>query len=291
MSKPAPMPQPPVQLVVANAPITHFTLYKFGSLKSAPFDVEEYSRLKFGSDRVAKKFGRQMADQFFHEFYQLLTTTRCVVIPAPSTTVPVAATLLAKHFFDRLNSRLAQLNHAPVEMTHVHRDMTYNNNYADLQADERRKLLAGDSQYFNRDFVKGKHIIFVDDVRITGSHEEKLESVLKALKLPNGRTYAAFCRYTGNNPAIEGKLNHCYIRDAKDLVRIAHEHGHIMTTRAIRLLLEYDNHKFDELLQQAPDVFLESAYHAAIVKGYNKIPEYEQNFRVLTAYAKRISAT
>ena len=133
MSKPAPASAPPVQLVVSNAPIGHFSLHKFASLKSASFDVEEYSRLKFGSDRVAKRFGRQMADQFFHEFYSLLTSTKCVVIPAPSTTVPVAATLLALHFFHRLNSRLAQLGHMPIEMTHVHRDMTYNNNYADLQ--------------------------------------------------------------------------------------------------------------------------------------------------------------
>ena len=292
MTKAAPAPSAPVQLVVTNpAPISHYSLFKFSSLKSAPFDVEEYSRLKFGSDRVAKKFGRQLADAFFHEYYQILTIQKCVVIPAPSTTVPVAATLLANHFFNRLNARLANVGHLPVEMTHVHRDMTYNNNYADLQKEERQRLLAGDAQYFNRDFVKGKHIIFIDDVRITGSHEEKLESVLKSLKLTNARTYVSFCRYTGTNPSIEGKLNHCYIRDAKDLVRMAHEHGHVMTTRAIRLLLEYDPNKIDELLQQAPDVFLESAYHAAIVKGYNLVPEYVQSFRVLNTYAKRISSS
>lgn len=292
-TKPAPVtPAAPIHLTVVNpAPVGHYSLYKFGSLKSAPFDVEEYSRLKFGSDRVARKFGRQLADAFFHEHYQTLTTQKCVIIPAPSTTVPVAATLLANHFLNRINARLANLGHLPCELTHVHRDMTYNNNYADLQAEERRKLLAGDSQYFNRDFVKGKHIIFIDDVRITGSHEEKLESVLKALKLTNSRTYVSFCRYTGTNPAIEGKLNHCYIRDAKDLVRMSHEHGHIMTTRAIRLLLEYDADRIEELLQQATDVFLESAYHAAIVKGYNRVPEYKRSFAALSAYAKRISSS
>lgn len=267
-----------------------FSLHRFTSLKSAPFDIEEYSRLKFGSGRVAKKFGKALADAFFHEFYQVITTQKCVVIPAPSTTVPVAATLLANHFFNRLNSRLAQLGHLPVEMTHVHRDMTYNNNYADLQADERRRLLAGDSQYFNRDFVKGKHLIFIDDVRITGSHEEKLESVLKSLGMTNSRTYVSFCRYSGSNPSIEGKLNHCYVKDARDLVRMSHENGHVMTTRAIRLLLEYDPTNFDQLLEQAPDAFLESAYYAAIVKGYNRIPDYEQNFRVLAKVAKQVSS-
>lgn len=291
MTKTAPAQSAPVQLVVTNpAPIGHYSLYKFSSLKSAPFDTEEYSRLKFGSDRVARKFGRQLADAFFHEFYQVLTTQKCVVIPAPSAGVPVAATLIANHFFNRLNARLANVGHLPVEMTHVHRDMTYNNNYADLEKEQRQKLLAGDAQYFNRDFVKGKHIIFIDDVRITGSHEEKLESVLKSIKLTNSRTYVSFCRYTGSMASIEGKLNHCYIRDAKDLVRMAHEHGHVMTTRAIRLLLEYDSRRIDELLQQAPDAFLESAYYAAIVKGYNLVPEYEQSFRVLATYAKRISS-
>jgi hypothetical protein len=197
----------------------------FTSLQDAPFDTREYSRLKFGSDRVANDFGYAMADAFYARHRDILVSQPCVVIPAPSTTVPVAATLLSRHFMNRLNSLLAHEDALPVEWTLVHRNMTYNNNYANLPKEERQKLLVGDSIYINKDFVAGKFLIFIDDCTITGTHEEKISSFLAQERLDNDHAFVCFARYEGDDPSIETRLNHAEIRDANDLVKLSWEQG------------------------------------------------------------------
>jgi hypothetical protein len=256
-------------------------VHNFSSIEGASFDAADYSRLKFGSDRVANDFGHQMADEFYARHHDILTSQPCVIIPAPSTTVKVAATILSHHMMNRLNSLLAQHNHAPVEWTMIHRNMTYNNNYADLPKEERKKLLAADSIFINRDFVAGKYLIFVDDCTITGTHEEKIEDFLREEGLLNDHAFVCFAKYDGDDPSIEMRLNHVTIKDARDLVMLAHEKNHHVTTRSLRLLLEHPEADFERLLDGAPEDFIEASYHAAIVKGYNTYPAYVCNFNHL----------
>ncbi len=257
--------------------------HSFSSIEDAPFDVREYSRLKFGSDRVAKDFGYQMANHYYKE---IGVDGPTVVIPAPSTTVPVAATMLSRHFMNRLNAKLAHDHQMPVEWTMVHRNMTYNNNYADLPKEERKKLLAADTIYINRDFIEGKKLIFVDDCTITGTHEEKIMTFLEDEGLSNDHCFMCFAKYEGDDASIEMRLNHTEVRDAQCLVRLAWEINHSVTTRSLRLLLEYQG-DFDALMATAPERFLEDSYHCAIVKGYNRHDPYLANFNKLASKFRR----
>lgn len=256
-------------------------VHHFSDLDTASFDVAEYSKMKFGSGRAARAFGEKMANHFYTQYHSVLVDRRCVVIPAPSTTVPVAATLLSRHFMNRLNELLSCDNAKPVEWTMVHRDMTYNNNYADLPKEERKKLLAGDSIYINRDFVADKFLIFIDDCSITGTHEEKITSFLDEEGLDNDHIFLCFAQYTGADPSIEMRLNHTDVRDARDLVVLACQDDHHVTTRSLRLLLEYPEDDFENLLESAPLRFLEESFNNSIVKGYNVHPDYVSNFTTL----------
>lgn len=267
--------------VLSLPQVYRFAVHTFNDIETAPFDAEEYSKLKFGSNQAARTFGYEMADAFLERYRDILYTEKCVVIPAPSTTVPVAATLLSHHFMNRLNSVLARDGKKPVEWTLIHRDMTYNNNYADLPKEERKRLLARDTIYINRDFVEGKFLIFVDDCTITGTHEEKISGFLTSEGLDNDHAFACLVKYEGDDPSIEGRLNHHVIKTADDLVDLAWEDEHSVTTRSLRLLLEYPEDKFEALLNRAPPEFIDQSYHRAIVKGYNAYPAYVENFNRL----------
>lgn len=269
----SPMKKNPMSLRLA--------VHQFESIETAPFDVTAYSRMKFGSDLAARAFGYEMADFFFERHHALLTSRPCVVTPAPSTTVPVAATLLSQHFTNRINARQALIDALPVEWTLIHRNMTYNNNYADLPKEERKKLLANDTIYINRGFVEGKFIIFIDDCTITGTHEEKIIDFLAEEELSNDHAFLCFAKYNGGDASIEMRLNHVAVRDAFDLVRLSREEGHRVTTRSLRLLLEYPEDKFEGLLDWAGERFIEDTFHCAIVKGYNRHPPYRANFNTL----------
>jgi len=249
-------------------PPLRFAAHTFTSLVDAGFDVRAYSQVKFGSDRAAKALGVDLADRFFAHRRETLAR-RCVVVPAPSTTVPVAATLLSRHFTNRLNARLVAEGAAPVEWTLAHRDVTYNNDYADLPADRRREILAADRIYLNKDFVAGKFLLFLDDCRITGAHEDKLAAFLRHEGLPNGHAFVCYAGYAGGDPSVESRLNRAAVASAEDLVELAREPGHQVTTRAIRLLLEVPPPRLPALLAGAPAAFVEGAFHAAMAKGYH----------------------
>lgn len=255
-------------------------VHRFSSVEGASFDVGAYSRLKFGSDRVARRFGQEMAEAFFAAHRALLRQP-CVVIPAPSTTVPVAATLLSRHFMDRLNALLTRAGGRPVEWTQIHRNVSYNDNYASLPHEERRRLLAIDRLYINRGFVAGKVLLFIDDCCITGAHEDKLRAFLAEEGLDNPHAFVCFARYEGADAAIELRLNHAAIKGARDLVALAAEPDHRVTTRALRLLLEQPEADFDALLSAAPPRFIEDSFHAAIVKHYHLHGPYVANFKRL----------
>lgn len=246
-----------------------------------PFDVDAYSRMKFGSDVEAQRFGIELAKGFI-EAHGDVFNQPAVIIPAPSTTVPVAATLLSRHFLSHVNAYQDARGERPAEWTMVHRNMTYNNNYADLPREERRKLLANDSIYINRDFIEGKALIFVDDCRITGTHEEKVENFLRDEGIENDVYFACIAEYTGEDPSIEMRLNHTLVKDAADVAAIARsEPSHTVTTRALRLLLEYPTDKLSELLDSVPETFILQNFDGSIVKGYNDHPPYRENFEIL----------
>lgn len=272
-----------LRAMLADAPRgQRLAVHRFSSLEGAPFDVGAYSRLKFGSDRVARRFGHAMAEAFFAAQRGALRQP-CVVIPAPSTTVPVAATLLARHFTRRLNALLVGAGEAPVEWTQIHRNVSYADNYASLPHEERRRLLAIDRLSINRGFVAGKYLIFIDDCSITGAHEDKLSALLAEEGLDNPHAFVCFARYEGADAAIEHRLNHAAIQGARDLIALAAEPDHAVTTRALRLLLEHPEADFEALLRAAPARFIEDSFHAAIVKHYHLHGPYVANFKRLAA--------
>ena len=68
------------------------------------FEPADYSRFKHGSQSVARKFGRELADRFvtsrtFHEMKEALSDPAGVVIyPAPYHFLPTATFALKDYF-------------------------------------------------------------------------------------------------------------------------------------------------------------------------------------------------
>jgi hypothetical protein len=260
--------------------MTSWTVKTFSDLSAPNLDIGAYSRLKHGSDVSARILGHEMAEAFVEEKGDFIDdSTGIVVIPAPGTNVPVAATILAKRFVDRFNMILAPHMGVHAEMGHIHRYMSYNmNTYADISAEERQKLLEGDTLHFPETFIAGKSIIFIDDVCITGTHEKKLEKELQKKGLDNARIYASYATYTGADASIEGRLNKVSVKGPLDVVWLAQEPGFTVTVRCLRLLLEADKETLTQVLRGLPRRLREEFTSAAIEKGYYLYPEYKETY-------------
>jgi hypothetical protein len=271
-----------------RSPFAQFVVHTFDDLETSTFCPRDYSRLKFGSDVIARKFGDEMAEKFFSEHYDVLTTDRCVIIPSAFNVVEIAATILARHFMNRLNDLLSREGHRLVEWTTMHRTMSYVADYSFLPKEERAAMLEADKLYINRDFIDGKVLLFVDDVTITGSHEHKIVDFLKSHRLNNPRVFCYYARYLGETADIEAALNQASISGAEEYMQLIREPGHHLVVRAVRFLLDQPIDELKSVLRFADGPFVDRLYHACLAKEYDKLETYREGFELIRARHDRM---
>ena len=264
-----------------------FSAYQFTDYENAPFSAKDYSRLKFGCDVTAKKFGYKLAESFFAAHSDKLLANQCVVIPSPYNFVKNAATVMTLHFLDRLNDLVVSINGNHVEYATVSRKVSYTADYGFLSKEKRKGLINQDSFFINREQFRGKFLIFIDDVRITGAHEEKLIDELAKRKLKNDAMFLYFAEYFGDQPEIEAKLNFSAVKNVVDYVELAKSPNHHLIVRPIKYILSQNEESFTYVLNNLQEEQLRKLYHAAISEGYYRIPIYQQNLNTLREELKR----
>lgn len=267
-----------------------FVVHEFACLDTASFNPLDYSRLKFGSDLVAREFGYAMADAFWAQHRRMLITDRCVVVPSAFNVVPIAASILAEHFMNRLNDHLTREGHRMVEMTTMHRTMSYIADYSFLPKDQREALLGADKLFINRDFIQDKVLLFVDDVTITGTHERKIDAFLKDQGLINPHIYCYYAKYNGDRADIEAALNLSGISTPAEYLDLIQEPNHRLVVRAVRFLLDIPQDELAEVLNKLPFDFADRLYHACLAKEYDKQDGYRDKFKMLRARRDQLLA-
>lgn len=255
----------------------------FSSFANLPFAAADYSRLKFGCDSTARKFGYFLAERFFKEHAAELLSQDCVVIPSPYNYVENAATIMAKHMTDRLNHLLVCANGKNLEWSIIHRKVSYTNDYGFLSKSQRRELIDNDLFFLNKEFLEGKTLIFVDDVNITGTHEDKLVEILDRNKMTNRTFFAYFGKYSKGEVGadIEAQLNFAGITNVGDFVELTRQPDHHLIVRPIKFMLSQTPDDFAMAIRAMNDDFARKMYYGCVGEGYHRIPKYQDNFRRL----------
>lgn len=258
-----------------------FRVHTFHDLEKTKFQPVEYSALKFGSDAIAKKYGYELAEGFFNRHIDVLMSNSCVVIPSPYSHVENAATIMTKHFVNRINQLLVEVNGEHVEYSTIHRKVTYISDYGFLSKEKRKGLISNDTFYFNRQFIEGKTLIFIDDVRITGTHEEKLIEIMAEEKILNSTFFLYYGEYQGVSPSIEAELNFSCIQSMNDYITLVTNNECHVIVRTIKYLLGSNKSALERALSQLPYSFIEKIYYGSLGEGYYKIPAYQENFNLI----------
>ncbi|UIK01169.1 phosphoribosyltransferase family protein (plasmid) [Rhizobium leguminosarum] len=259
-----------------------FALYEFQSIEDAPFRPEQYSRMKFGCDEAAREMGHQIADAFFEKNASAILNRPCLMISSPFNFVPNAANVMTMHLLNRLNSHIVDAKGNHVEYATVPRKTSYVNDFGHLSGEERKLLLAGDRFYFNSQHFEGRCLLFVDDVKITGTHKNKLVELMHEQQLKNKTFFLYFARYTGDRPNIESEINFAAVKSIKDLNRIVVEPNHHMTARKIKYILSAaPSELYHDFLRFRSYRYLRALYFNCLNEGYYKIKEYETNIALI----------
>lgn len=259
----------------------HFA-HTFATLTDAGFNTSDYSKLKFGSNQAAKRMGRILAESFFEAHWGRLLHEQFVVIPSPYNYVKNAATVLSEHFVDHLNYRVALSGGKALEWDIIHRKVSYINDYGFLSKEDRKALIDGDTFSINQDFWGKKNLIFIDDVNITGTHEDKLIEILDAENVTNDTFFLYFAKYNGTEANTEAALNFSNINSVSAFVQmIKDEPDAKCLVRPIKYLMSQNEITFKVALSQLPLPYVEQLYLGCLAEGYNVIDKYEENFEFL----------
>lgn len=257
-----------------------FSLYKITNEKNLPFNPQDYSKFKFGSKKVARLFGTELAKVFAWEYVLPRKLNKnIVVLSSPYCFIPTATHAMKDYFVRELNEYLIQCGYPVVEETKIHRTITYKEDYGELSAEERTKLIQNDGFQIDVNFIKDKQLLLLDDVKITGSHERVIERMFNDLGINPDRIFIYFAELCNANinPKIENAINYAFVQNLLDLDKIIKNDEFILNTRIVKYILNYNHEEFVSFITYQKIKLVESIYHAAIGNSYHLIPEYTKN--------------
>jgi hypothetical protein len=257
-----------------------FSLHKINNSESFGFNPSDYSRFKFGDEAVAEKFGTDLATQFIEKYLQPNPIiNQLVVISSPYSFIPTATFALKNYFVFTLNQWLADNNFSVVQETKVHRTITYKEDYGELNAEQRMKLIGNDSFHIDKEFLIDKTLLFLDDIKITGSHERMISKMLTEYNLENDTLLLYFAELENKNihPNIENFINYYFVKSIFDLNSITNSNNFRINTRIVKYILNHDFPSFKVFIQSQTVDFITLLYNMALGNSYHTIEEYKTN--------------
>ncbi len=266
-------------------PVT-YSLNKIYNDRSFGFCPDDYSRFKFGDEAVAKRFGKALAEGFIAEKLLHRPASQLVVVSSPYSFIPTATFAMKTHFVFTLNRWLAAHHYPVVQETKVHRTITYKEDYGELNAEQRMQLIGNDAFHIDKAFLEGKTIIFLDDIRITGSHERMIIKMAAEYGLTNKIYLLYFAELVNKeiHPNIENFLNYHCVKSIFDLEPIIQSDGFSINTRIVKYILNYDFEAYRIFIQNQTDEFINLLYDMALGNAYHTIEAYEKNLNFVKAY-------
>jgi len=263
--------------------IETFSAFKINDKENFGFSPETYSRLKFGSLSAARHFGESLAQGFIHHFGNLLTDRQIVVLPSAYSHIRTASCIMKDFFVNRLNLFLFDHNCPPVEESKISRTVTYREDYGEMTAEQRYNLIKGDKFHVDKSFMDNKKLIFIDDIKITGTHERIITKMLDDFDIQNDcfMLYLAELQNDSVHPNIENYLNHFCVKGLDNLDEIIKTGDFIFNTRVVKYILNSDYNQCKVFLARQDKSFINDLFYLAIGNSYGKFLEYRKNLEYI----------
>jgi len=261
-----------------------YSLHKIFDISELTFNPSDYCQFKFGNVSIAQKFGRELANNFINENSEiLLNQEELYIAPSPYLSIPTASNYLCKEFVKGINGFLFENNKKSINEIKITRINTYTEDYGNLSFEERKSMIEKDTYYIDKEVVNNKFCIFIDDIKITGSHEFTIKNILNSLEIKGNFHFVYFAELKNKeiSPKIENYFNYYSIRGIKDIVEIIKNQNFRFNTRVIKYLLSFNNIEFEIIMKEMDDCQKLLFLDLAISNNYHLIPLYSLNINHL----------
>ncbi len=237
-----------------------------------------YSRFKHGDALYSGRFGKVLADAF-EQGPGRGVRREIWVTSSGFGSVPPAAHSLVRPFARALG--------IPSRTVEVRRRGISAGDYARMAPGARRAAVSSDCMSVDRDLT-GAHVVALDDIRVTGTHEDAMDACLVAagaarihhLYLVDAHAYAGA-------PAVESALNEAAVRDVHDLLAVATGPSFQPNARVCRRVMQLPRAQLAHFVAHAPEAVLAWIARAIELDRLDRVAPYRAG---VTAYRELLGA-
>ncbi|MGE6219447.1 phosphoribosyltransferase family protein [Nubsella zeaxanthinifaciens] len=266
-----------------------YSLYKITDQHNCPFSESEYSKFKFGDSALAEKFAEELFNGFISQHKELiLAHDEVVILPSPYHSIPTASNYLSFHFKTKMNAFLYENNKKALVESKIHRNQTYTTDYGNLDYNERVRLIANDTYYIDRNFINGKLCLFMDDIKITGSHEHIVKKILNQYSVEGNFIFVYYAELLNKDihPNIENYYNYFFVKDVESLSKIINSKSFVFNTRTVKYILKLERNDLLSLMEMVDSSRFEQLFHLSISNNYHTIADYKENLSYINQSIK-----
>lgn len=269
--------------------ITTLATYNISDENSFGFSAKDYSKFKFGSSKIGQLFGDGLFKKLINSKNSEINSYKKIYIfTSPYDFIPTATNTIFDSVFDKLSKHLN--TKCVVEKRKIHRNTTYTDDYGSLSKDQRMKLISNDSFNLKNDFEGNELLIFLDDIKITGSHEFVVKKTLNENRIKNDVffMYHAILNNKNIDPTFENYLNYNYVRGVDEILKIHNESDFVLNTRFTKYILKLNDNDINYFLLNIKKIELEKIILASKGNKYDKISEYSVNWEKIIKLHKHL---
>jgi hypothetical protein len=252
------------------------------TLNSEDFDVESYSRFKYGDASVARSYANDLAEQVVDNYPEGIDDL--YIASSAYKQVPTAAYYIS-HL---LLSSLAAREYVPEGVFRIDRGIIFGHDYATLNEKERQEVMANNGLEVSqsaRQELEGKEVLIVDDIRVTGKHEESLTQALGGIglkKLAFGYVAVIEKEAAKEHPEMEDFINSSAVKSIADLVPIIESGQFYLNARTCKFILQHTLGEIEEFFRSIPEDVTRTITASIIADGYHKMGKFASKFSTIS---------
>lgn len=261
-----------------------YSLHKITSKSNLTFNPSDYSWFKFGDKDFAKKFAKELFDGFIiSNSEKILEQNEIIILPSPYLSIPTASNFLCFYFKEFLNKFLFENNKKAAIESKIYRNQTYVTDYGNLDFEERVKLISNDTYYIDKEFINGKFCLFLDDIKITGSHEHTVNKILSQYDVKGDFFFIYFAELVNKDihPNIENYFNYFSVKGIEEIIDVVNRKNFQFNTRIVKYILNLNEDELTLLLNSINSIRREELFLLSISNNYHQISEYNKNLTTI----------
>lgn len=247
-----------------------------------------YSHFKYGSKSKAREFGLSLAESFAKsDIYRELcvkydfTSNAIAITAAPYKFIPTASFHLKDYFLHAFNRIHARRFNKSLEEFKIFRGHSYHDDYGNMTETQRVTAITSDDFYVDTNFIKNKVLFILDDIRVTGAHENRISNLLD--KHDGDVVYITYADVDmfAAVPSIEARLNLYGIKSLKDVDSLIESDEFLFNTRVVKYILAAPKDDFIDFIGKRSSVFKDTLEHYAYGNEYFSELKYAENLSIL----------